>query len=132
MYDGDSGWLQGTLIAGTWYHQTGQVDVNHEFLTQTGLAVGDELTLSAGGHLVRTTIAGEVFEAGPPELFAGAATFAGTPLATTVTQYDIALRPGTDVAAYMKALTRRLGSSAYAVTGPLTINADGLRTSIPR
>jgi putative ABC transport system permease protein len=127
VYHGDSGWLQGTLTAGTWYHQTGQVDVNHEFLTQTGLAIGDALTLSADGHLVRTTIVGEVFEAGPAELFAGAGTFAGQPLATTITQYDIGLRPGTDAAAYLKALTRRLGSSAYAVTGPLTINADGLR-----
>jgi putative ABC transport system permease protein len=127
VYDGDSGWLQGTLIAGTWYSRAGQVDVNHEFLTQTGLAVGDELTLSADGHLARTTIVGETFEAGPAEIFAGSATFAGTPLATTTTQYDIALSPGTDVTAYMTALTRRLGSSAYAVTGPLTIRADGLR-----
>ncbi len=127
VYDGASGWLQGTLIAGTWYHGAGQVDVNHEFLTQTGLAVGDELTLSADGHLVRTTIVGEIFEPGPPELFAGSATFAGTPLATTITQYDIRLRPGTDAATYMTALTRKLRSSAYAVTGPLTIQADGLR-----
>ena len=127
VYDGDSGWLRGTLMAGTWYGQAGQVVVNHEFLTQTGLAVGDEVTLSADGHLVRTTIAGETFEAGPAEVFAGSATFAGTPLATTVTQYDIGLRPGTDAAAYLAALTKRLGSSAYAVGGPPTINADGLR-----
>ena len=127
VYAGDSGWLQGTLITGTWYGKPGQIVVNHEFLTQTGLSVGDELTLSAGGHPIRTTIVGETFEAGPAEVFAGSATFAGTPLATTVTQYDIGLRPGTDTAAYMAALTRRLGSSAYAVAGPMTINADGLR-----
>ena len=127
VYDGDSGWLQGTMIAGTWYGQAGQVVVNHEFLTQTGLSVGDELTLSADGHLIRTTISGETFEAGPAEIFAGSATFAGTPLATTITQYDIGLTPGTGTAAYLAALTRRLGSSAYAVSGPMTINADGLR-----
>ena len=127
VYDGDSGWLQGTLIAGAWYHQTGQVDVNHEFLTQTGLAVGNKLTLSADGHLIHTTIAGEIFEPGPAELFTGSGTFAGTPLATTTTQYDIGLSPGTGTATYMTALTRQLGSSAYAITGPPTIQADGLR-----
>ncbi|MGO9079069.1 MAG: FtsX-like permease family protein [Streptosporangiaceae bacterium] len=80
--------------------QDGEVDVSHQFLTQTGLAVGNELTLSVQGRLIKTTIVGEAF-APVAELFAGSGTFPGTELASSINQYQIRLISGTGASAYV-------------------------------
>ena len=63
-YDGDASWTGYGIIAGHWYGAPGEVDVNTAFLEQSGLAVGDTVTVNTGSAQVTVRIAGEVFDPG--------------------------------------------------------------------
>jgi putative ABC transport system permease protein len=113
-FGGDPSWTGYTLVTGHWYAGTGervQADVNTPFLTATGTAVGDTYTLTSGGRHVTVRIAGEIFDpaGGRPEIFAGLPTLASLDPGLTVSQYDVALKPGVSATAYARALGPMLG-----------------------
>ncbi len=112
-YDGPSGWLGWPLVSGRWYHGRGEVDVSPAFLTQSGLAVGDRVTLHLGGRAVPARIVGQVFDLGGAALLTGWPTLGGAAAGLAPAQYDIGLRPGTSPGAYTAALTRALGRSVF-------------------
>ena len=106
------------LIAGHWYDAPGEVDVNTTFLTDSGLAVGDTVSVypgdgDAGATPVTVRIAGEIFDpSSQPRLYAAAQTLPGTAVADNFWQWNVGLAPGTSAAAYSQALNARLGSGA--------------------
>ena len=61
-YQGDAGWLGYALIEGRWFTGPGEVVAPTNVFTQTGLHVGDTLTLEAGGRTVTVTLVGEIFD----------------------------------------------------------------------
>ena len=108
-YNGDSSWLGWPVISGHWYHASGQVDVNTQFLTETGLHVGDRLTLTVPSQPVATRIAGQVYDPNGPSLYTSWQTLGGAAAGIRATQYVIGLRPGTRPQAYLAALSKTLG-----------------------
>jgi putative ABC transport system permease protein len=116
-FDGDAGWTGYALISGHWYAagsgHGAQVVVNTPFLTATGAKVGDSYPLTSGGRHLTVRIAGEIFEpnGGSPELIGGLAALAALDPQLVPTQYDVALKPGTDATAYAAAVGRALGGN---------------------
>jgi putative ABC transport system permease protein len=108
-YDGDPSWLGWDMISGNWYHRPGEMDVNTSFLTQTGLSVGDEVTLAVNGKPVSVRIVGQVFDPNLPTLFTSWQTLGGTATGLAVSSYDLLLKPGTNPQVYAGALGRELG-----------------------
>lgn len=126
VYGGDASWIGFGIISGHWYDAPGQVDVNTAFLTQSGLAVGDTTTLAIGQvvpgpipaaappHLtqVTVTIAGEIFvPSNQPRVIGGPQTLPGIATPDNFDQYFVGLKPGTDVAAYIRALNGEFGAN---------------------
>jgi len=107
-YTSRSAWLGWDMISGRWYDKTGEIDVNTAFLTDTGLTVGDHVTLSVDGRPVRTRIVGQVYDPDLPDVLTAAQTL-GHPAAFPVSQYDIGLGPGVSPQAYTAGLARALG-----------------------
>jgi putative ABC transport system permease protein len=127
-YNGDSSWLGYNLISGRWYHGPGEVDVSSGFLAATGQKVGDRVTLTVNGKPVRVRIAGEVFIPIPdPTVFVSWQTLAAAGL--TVSEYDIALKPGTSTQAYISAVLRTLGPGYDAYTPSGSSVAAQINTS---
>jgi len=134
VFDGPSAWMGYAQISGHWYDAPGEVDVNTVFLTDSGLRVGDRLTLytgaagggapagtlSASGKAVTVRIAGEIFyPSSSPHIFAAAQTLPGAAVPDNFWQWNIGLAPGVSAAAYTQAVNTRLGSgSAFQATGP--------------
>src|SRR6202007_1583440 len=71
---------------------------------------------SGRGHLT-VQITGEIFDpaGGSPELLGDLPAVSRLDPGLAVTQYDVALRPGTDATAYASALGHALGSGNYQV-----------------
>jgi len=114
-YDGDSAWLGWNMITGRWYHGPHEVDASAGFLTATGQAVGDSITLTVNGKPVTVRIAGEVFTpGGGAGLFTSWPALGGAAAGLAVSHYDIALNPGTSTASYISALNRALGPGYIA------------------
>jgi putative ABC transport system permease protein len=115
-FTGNASWTGYALINGHWYSGAHQVDVNTAFLTETRTAVGDSYTIASGGRHTTVTIAGEIFDpaGGRPEVIAGQSTLTPVDPRLEPGQYDVALKPGTDVAAYVNSLSARLGQD-YSV-----------------
>jgi putative ABC transport system permease protein len=112
-YGGDSSWLGWPMITGTWYNGRDQVDANTEFLTETGLHVGDRLTIDVGRRRLVTRIAGQVYDPNGPSLWTSRRTL-GTVDGLGITDYRIGLRPGISPQQYIATLNRRLGPSLGA------------------
>jgi putative ABC transport system permease protein len=119
VLDGPSAWMGYALIDGHWYDAPGEVDVNTAFLNDSGLAVGDTVsvypggTATAGAAPVTVRIAGEIFApSSQPRLYAAAQTLPGTATADNFFQWNVGLAPGTSADAYSQALNTRLGSGA--------------------
>ncbi len=110
-FTGNAGWTGYALIDGHWYSRPNQVDVNTAFLTDTGLAVGDSYTVTSGGRHTAVTIAGQIFDpaGGRPEMIAAQSTLSPVDPQLVPGQYDVALKPGTSVAAYVNSLSSALG-----------------------
>jgi len=107
-YTSRSAWLGWDMISGRWYGNAGEIDVNTAFLTDTGLTVGDHVTLSVDGRLVRTRIVGQVYDPDLADVLTAAQTL-GQPAAFPVSQYDIGMRAGVSPQAYTAGLGRALG-----------------------
>jgi putative ABC transport system permease protein len=118
-FGGDAAWIGDGLIAGRWYNAPGEVDVNTAFLTQSGLAVGDTVTVNTGTANVTVRIAGEVFApSSDPRLFGSAQTLPGVATSQNLQQYDVGLRPGTSTAAYIQGINNALGPKSPWQAGP--------------
>jgi putative ABC transport system permease protein len=111
-YGGDASWIGFGLISGHWPDAPGQIAVNTDFLTQSGLAVGDPVTVNTGTSQVTVRIAGEVFDpsGGQPELAGTARTLPGLATSQNLGGYDVGLKPGTSSTGYIRAVNRALGS----------------------
>jgi putative ABC transport system permease protein len=127
VFGGDASWIGWGIISGHWYDAPGEVDVNTAFLTQSGLAVGDTVTVTIGqvsrgpapanpppSHLTQVTvkIAGEIF--GPssqPRIYASAQTLPTIATAANLDEYYVGLKPGTNVAGYIQALNSEFGAN---------------------
>jgi putative ABC transport system permease protein len=121
--DGHPRWTGTRLISGRWYSGTAaEADVNTLFLTDTGTSVGSRYPLSLGGRRVTVRIVGQVFDPSRAslDLFVSPATLARLDPAARPDQYDVGLRPGTSVQAYVNAVSAALGRSyqVTAQTGP--------------
>jgi putative ABC transport system permease protein len=131
-FGGDARWTGYALVTGHWFAGPDQVVVNTAFLTATGAKVGDSYPLtSSTGHLT-VRITGEIFDpaGGSPELLGGLPTLSRLDPGLTVTQYDVALKPGTDATTYASALGRVLGmnyqASATSDSSPQLVAVLGL------
>ena len=99
-FRGDAAWTGYAMISGHWYSGPGQVDVPTDFLTVTGKAVGDTVTITAGHTQIPVRIVGEVFDTSNRglEMFTGWRTLARAAATLMPDQYDVGLRPGTSAA----------------------------------
>lgn len=103
--------------SGRWYHSRGEVDVSQGFLAATGRTVGDTISLTVNGKPVTVRIVGEIFTpGGGSNLFASWQTLGGAAAGLAVSHYDIALKPGTSIQAYINAVDRELGPRYQAYT----------------
>jgi putative ABC transport system permease protein len=124
VFDGPSAWMGYALISGHWYNAPGEVDVNTVFLTDSGLSVGDTVTVysgtvAAGAKPVTARIVGEVFRpSSDPHIFASAQTLPGTAVAGDLSQWNVGLKHGTTVAAYIQAVNARLGVNSVFLAVP--------------
>jgi putative ABC transport system permease protein len=107
-YRGPSAWTGYAMISGRWFSRPGEVVAPTKLLSQAHLHVGQTLTAYRAGHPMRLTIVGEVFDQSYGDLFLRGAwatlAAAGPPLA--VQQFEVQVRPGTDVAAYVNRIRR--------------------------
>jgi len=112
-FGGDASWIGYGIIAGRWYDAPGEVDVNTAFLSQSGLAVGDTVTVDTGtGPPAQVTvrIVGEVFHPdNQPVLFGSTQTLPGLAGAANLREYYVSLRPGVSTAGYVQAVNGALG-----------------------
>jgi putative ABC transport system permease protein len=125
VFDGSSSWMGYALISGHWYNAPGEVDVNTDFLIDSGLAIGDTATVytgtvAAGAKPVTVRIAGEIFDPrDEPEIFAAAQTLPSVATAGNFDQWNVGLRPGTSTTAYVRELNSGLGTgSPFLATTP--------------
>ena len=116
-YGGNPGWSGLALISGRWYSHSphaAEVDVNTLFLTDTGTSVGSAYTLTSGAHRITVRIVGEVFQPGNDvNIYLSPHTLARLDPSAGISQYSVALRPGTSAQAYANALSARLGTSYW-------------------
>jgi putative ABC transport system permease protein len=111
-FDGNATWLGYDMVTGHWYSGPGQVDVNTDFLSQTGLSVGDTTSLTSGGTTSTVKIVGEVFyPSHQPLLLTSWQTLGGSAAGLTIDQYDIGLKPGVSAQAYGNGLGNALGAN---------------------
>jgi putative ABC transport system permease protein len=113
-FRGNASWTGYDLISGRWYTGPGQVDVPTNFLTVTGKAIGDTVTITFDGRQIPVRIVGEVFDTSNSgiDLITDWQTLARAghgPFQLVPGAYDVALRPGTNPVAYAYALGHALG-----------------------
>jgi putative ABC transport system permease protein len=119
-YRGDASWIGYALIHGRWFSRPGEVVAPTQFLRQSGLHVGDTFTAVTrpSGGLVRLTVVGEILDVqGDDVLLRGdwSAVAAAEPKAQ-LDSFEIALRPGADVEAYVRRLVDAGGGTLQADT----------------
>jgi putative ABC transport system permease protein len=112
-YGGPAGWLGWPLVSGRWYHGPGEVDAASGFLSQSGLAVGDRVTLRLGGRAIPARIVGQVFDLAGTGLLTSWRTLGGPAAGLAPAQYDIGLRAGASPARYAATLARALGGGVF-------------------
>jgi putative ABC transport system permease protein len=120
-FRGDAHWTGYDLISGHWYTGAGQAVVPTNFLTVTGTAVGDTVTVAYNGRLVPVRIVGEIFDTDNRglDLITGWRTIATADPGLAPSAYDVGLRPGTDPQRYAAAL-----GMALKTTGALSLNSN--------
>lgn len=123
------------LISGRWFDKAGEVVVPTTVLTATGTKIGDTLTLNGADGIVTARIVGEVFDTSNDgrSVYTDAATYPDR----NPNEYQIAVKPGTDLTSYSKALDAAvdsLGLSAYPSVnragGDVALAVTGLATTL--
>jgi putative ABC transport system permease protein len=79
------------------------VAVSERFLRQRGLAIGDTVTVAAGGQRTRVRIVGQIL-VNAPVIFSNWATLTLLAPDTRADSYEVQLRSGTDVSSYLAAI----------------------------
>jgi putative ABC transport system permease protein len=122
-FRGNAQWTGYDMISGHWYTGPGQAVVPTNFLTITGTAVGDTVTVEYAGHQIPVRITGEVFDTSNRglDILTDWRTLAAADPRLIPPVYDVGLRPGTDPQRYAAAVGRALGSGS----------AVGLNTNDP-
>ena len=110
-FRGNGRWTGYDMISGRWYTGPDQAVVSTNFLTVTGTAIGDTVTVEVAGHQIPVRITGEVFDTDNRGLaiLTDYQTLAAADPALTPATYDVGVRPGTDLHAYAASLGRSLG-----------------------
>jgi putative ABC transport system permease protein len=113
VFSGESSWQGWTMITGHWFTGPGQIVVNTEFLDDSGLSVGDTTTVNTGTTTVSVKIVGEYFNPSTePDIWASAQALPGVATPSNLAQWNIGLRPGTSMSAYISGVNKTLGSSS--------------------
>lgn len=125
-FRGSAGWIGYEMISGRWYTGPDQVDVPTAFLTATGKAVGDTVTITFGGKQIPVRIVGQVFDTdnNGMAIITGWQTLASADSGLAPDQYDVGLRPGTAADAYAQTLGTVLGNAYF-------VDARGEGTTFP-
>lgn len=102
-YRGDSSWVGYALIHGRWFAAPGEAVAPTAFFTRTGHRVGDSITASLYGQPMAMKLVGEIFDQQGDNvvLRTGMETLPGR---TSVWNYEVQLRPGSDAARYAAAI----------------------------
>ena len=61
-YQGDATWIGYVPIEGRWFSGPGEAVAPTNFFTETGLHVGDQVTVGLNGRSVTVTLVGEIFD----------------------------------------------------------------------
>ena len=104
FYRGDFEQLGFRMLDGKWFDGPRQVVVSERFLRQRGLAVGDTITLQAQGKSVRAQIVGKAMYNSGDEVLSNWQTLALVAPDLRANQYEINVKPGTDLDAFVKAV----------------------------
>jgi putative ABC transport system permease protein len=113
VFTGDASWQGWTMITGHWLTGPGQIVVDTEFLSDSGLAVGDTTTVNTGTSTVTARIVGEYFNPSrQPNLWASTSTLPGTATLANLNEWNIGLKPGTSAGAYITSFNKALGNSS--------------------
>ena len=104
FYRGDYAQLGYRILDGRWFDGPGQVVVSERFLRQHGLAVGDRITLQTQGKSVRATIVGKAMYNSGDEVLSNWQTLALVAPDRRANLYEINVKPGTDLDAFVKAV----------------------------
>jgi len=141
-FTGDPTWDDYELVAGRWYRATGaagdaagsgEAVATAGFLRDTGLKVGDRVSLTADGRTARLTVVGSVFESGA-SLFTDAATVPVPGAAHD--EYLVRLEAGTDRDAYLASVSSTLqkwgltAQSTHVTLDDFLVIVDGLATTL--
>jgi putative ABC transport system permease protein len=122
-FRGDAAWTGYPMVGGRWYSGPGQVDVPRHFLTVTGTAVGDTVTIGFAGRQIPVRIVGEIFRT-DPLLITDWQTLADADPGLAPDQYAVGLRAGTSLFAYRAALLPRLGPGLVPVLSALGVTTQ--------
>jgi putative ABC transport system permease protein len=130
---GDAGWIGYAMSSGHWYTGPDQVVAPKRLLNTLHAAVGDTVKITGrGGRAIPVRIVGEVFSQNHDGLGiltdwrTLAAADPGLTPGAMDGQYDVGLRPGTNLNAYLRSLGPKLGPG-YGVS---TNQNDGAATAI--
>ncbi|MEU4604745.1 FtsX-like permease family protein [Kribbella sp. NPDC023972] len=104
FYRGDSEQIGYRVLEGHWFDGPGQVAVSERFLRQHGLSVGDTITLESKGKSTQVKIVAKALYNSGEEVLSNWETLALTAPDLRATMYEIQLKPGTDIDAYVKAV----------------------------
>ncbi len=103
-YRGDATWVGLTMITGRWYRGANEAIASSTLLRTTGHHVGDTVTVAADGGSRSLTIVGEYLGGEGEGLAADSSALTGLTTKTRPGEYEIALKPGTSIDAYVQAL----------------------------
>ncbi len=104
FYRGDSTQIGYRVLEGHWFDGPGQVVVSERFLLQRGLSIGDTIALESKGKPTQATIVGKALYNSGEEVLSNWETLALIDPALRANSYEIRLKPGIDVDAYVKAV----------------------------
>ncbi len=126
-YARDAGWTGFAMISGRWYAGPNEVVASSYLLRQSGHRVGDRITVIGATGQRTVTVTGEFMDGSNNfNLIAGAATMqgVGTPNDDRPRLIEIGLKPGTDVAAYVRALQAKFPISTGVFINDRTQDND--------
>ncbi|MEV0228918.1 FtsX-like permease family protein [Nonomuraea sp. NPDC050786] len=133
-FSGDTARASYEMISGHWFTGPGQAVVPTRFLTATGDAIGDTITVTRGGRRVSLRITGEAMDTSEHgmQILTSLSSLNGLHLDLQPQQFNIELEPGTDRTGYVDALNAKFASTTAQarpntnVGGTVTAAAEAL------
>ena len=104
LFRGDSSRLGYMVVAGRWYSAPGEVVAPAALMRDAHLKIGDSFTGTANGQPLQLRLIGETYDINNlgHSLFMDIATMASVTPAVEPFLYDVTLKPGSDVSAYVR------------------------------